>query len=206
MINPKIREHLSKEPHIAPVVAQLTIPPRPDHDGDVYFGMQRSIVYQQLSGKAAGTIFGRFLDLFPDGYPHPEALLEMDDDAIRAAGMSRSKTAYVKNVAQYWLDHRLINADWSRWSDEEILEMLTSIKGVGQWTVEMMLMFVLKRPDLLPLGDLVVKRQIIELFGVDTEKFRGKKLNEELIRLCEPWRPYRSYASRFMWALHGTEI
>lgn len=206
MIDPAIRAHLSKEPHLAPVVAKLTIPPRPDHGGDVYFGLIRSIAYQQLSGKAAGTIFGRFLDLFPDGYPHPEQLLEMDDDGIRAAGMSRSKTAYVKNVAQYWLDHRLINADWSHWTDEEIIAMLTTIKGVGQWTVEMMLMFVLKRPDLLPLDDLVVKRQIIRLFGIDDEKLRGKKLNEEIIRRCEPWRPYRSYASRFMWAMKGTEI
>lgn len=201
MIDPAIRAHLAREPNIAPVVARLTVPPRPDHGGDVYFGLIRSIAYQQLSGKAAGAIFGRFLDLFPDGYPHPEQLLEMDDDGIRAAGMSRSKTAYVKNVAQYWLDHKLINADWAQWTDEEVITMLTTIKGVGQWTVEMVLMFVLKRPDLLPLDDLIVKRNIIDLFGIDTEKLKGKKLNAEIIRRCEPWRPYRSYASRFMWAL-----
>jgi len=206
MIDPAIRAHLSQEPNIAPIIAQLTIPPRPDHDGDVYFGLLRSIAYQQLSGKAAGTIFGRFLDLFPDGYPHPERLLEMDDDAIRAAGMSRSKTAYIKNVAQYWLDHKLINADWEQWTDQEIIDRLTTIKGVGQWTVEMMLMFVLKRPDLLPLDDLVVKRNIITLFGIDNTKLKGKKLNAEIIRCCEPWRPYRSYASRFMWAMKGTVV
>jgi DNA-3-methyladenine glycosylase II len=205
MIDPAIRDHLSKEPKIAPIVASITIPPRPDHDGDVYFGLLRSIAYQQLSGKAAGTIFGRFLDLYPDGYPHPEQLLEMDDDGIRTAGMSRSKTAYVKNVAQYWLDNKLINADWEKWSDEEIITMLTTIKGVGQWTVEMMLMFVLKRPDLLPLDDLIVKRNIIRLFQVD-ETLRGKKMTAELIRVTEPWRPYRSYASRFMWAMYNTEV
>jgi DNA-3-methyladenine glycosylase II len=206
MIDPKIRQHLSKEPTIAPILAQIVIPPRPDHNGDVYFGLQRSIAYQQLSGKAAGTIFGRFLDLFPDAYPHPEPLLEMDDNAIRAAGMSRGKTAYMKNVAQYWLDNRLINADWDQWNDEEIISMLTSIKGVGQWTVEMVLMFVLQRPDLLPLDDLVVKRNIISLFGIDTEKLKGKKLNEEILRVTEPWRPYRSYGSRFMWALKDTLV
>lgn len=205
MIDPDIRAHLSKEPTIAPIVAEHIIPPRPDHDGDVYFGLLRSIAYQQLSGKAAGTIFGRFLQLFPDEYPHPERLLEMDDDAIRAAGMSRGKTAYIKNVAQYWLDHKLINADWEQWTDEEIITMLTTIKGVGQWTVEMVLMFVLQRPDLLPLDDLVVKRNIIELFGID-KSLRGKKMNAEIIRVTEPWRPYRSYASRFMWALKDTLI
>lgn len=204
MIEPAIRAHLSQEPNIASIVDRIEIPARPDHDGDVYFGLLRSIAYQQLSGKAAGTIFGRFLDLYPDGYPHPEQLLEMDDDAVRSAGMSRSKTAYVKNVAQYWLDNRLINADWEQWSDQEIIDMLTTIKGVGQWTVEMMLMFVLHRPDLLPLDDLVVKRNIIALFKINSTKLKGKKLNEKIIEVTEPWRPYRSYASRFMWALQDT--
>lgn len=206
MIDPAIRTHLTQEPNIAPLVAAMEIPPRPDHGGDVYFGLLRSIAYQQLSGKAAGTIFGRFLDLFPDGYPHPEQLLEMEDDAIRSAGMSRAKTAYIQNVAEYWLEHKLIMADWSKLSDEEIVKMLTTIRGVGQWTVEMVLMFVLKRPDLLPLDDLVVKRNIIKLFEVDDTRLKGKKLNAELIRLTEPWRPYRSYASRLMWAWDGTEV
>lgn len=205
MIDPAIRAHLSLEPNIAPIVANNVLPDRPDHGGDVYFGLLRSIAYQQLSGKAAGTIFGRFLQLFPDEYPHPERLLEMDDDAIRAAGMSRGKTAYSKNVAQYWLDNRLINADWEQWSDQEIIDMLTTIKGVGQWTTEMVLMFVLKRPDLLPLDDLVVKRNIIELFDID-RTLRGKKMNAEILRVTEAWRPYRSYASRFMWALKDTLI
>ena len=196
--------HLSRHDLLAPLLEAHTPKLRPDFDGDVYFGLQRSIVYQQLSGKAAGTIFGRFLGLFPDGYPHPEALLEMDDAAIRGAGMSRSKTAYLKNVARYWLDHRLINADWSLWTDGEIIEKLTAIKGVGKWTAEMVLMFVLHRPDLLPLGDLVVKRNIIRLFGVDAAAFRGKKLDAELERLTEGWRPHRSYASRLMWEVGDT--
>ncbi len=206
MISPAIRAHLAQEPNIAPIVAVHEIPPRPDHGGDVYFGLLRSIAYQQLSGKAASTIFGRFLQLFPEEYPHPEQLLEMDETAVRAAGMSRAKTAYIKNVAQYWLDHQLINADWAQWTDEEIIAMLTAIKGVGQWTVEMVLMFVLKRPDLLPLDDLIVKRNIIRLFGIDDTTLKGKKLNAELIRVTEPWRPYRSYASRFMWAMYNTEV
>lgn len=206
MIDPAIRAHLAKEPTIAPILAEITIPDRPDHNGDVYFGLQRSIAYQQLSGKAAGTIFGRFLQLFPEEYPHPEQFLEMDETAIRAAGMSWSKIKYTKNVARFWLDHQLINADWEQWTDEEIITKLTTIKGVGRWTVEMVLMFVLKRPDLLPLDDLVVKRNIISLFGIDDTKLKGKKLNAEILRVTEPWRPYRSYASRFMWALKDTFV
>ena len=205
-VPPAAKAHLAADPHLGPLVARLTIPARPDHDGDVYFGLIRSIAYQQLSGKAAGTIFGRFLDLFPDGYPHPERLLELNDSAVRAAGMSRSKTEYVKNVAQYWLDHRLLHFDWNEWTDEEIVDRLTSIKGVGRWTVEMMLMFVLQRPDLLPLEDLVVKRNIIRLFGIDDTALRGRKLTAEIERRCAPWRPWRSYASRYMWAWDGTVL
>lgn len=205
MIPAKVHQHLLREPRIAPLLDQLEVPERPDFGGDVYFGLQRSIAYQQLSGKAAGTIFGRFLQLFPDEYPHPDQLVEMEEELIRGAGMSRSKTAYVKNVAQYWLDHQLIEVNWDNYPDERILEMLTSIRGVGQWTVEMVLMFILQRPDLLPLDDLVVKRNIIKLFGVNTDKYRGKQLRAELLRVTEPWRPYRSYASRVMWALRGTE-
>ena len=108
MIDPAIRAHLSKEPTIAPIVAAHEIPPRPDHGGDVYFGLLRSIAYQQLSGKAAGTIFGRFLQLFPDEYPHPERLLEMDDDAAAnkylhlgaAKGNFYCQREYARNLLQ----------------------------------------------------------------------------------------------------------
>lgn len=196
--------HLRKEPRMEPLTRRLSLRVREDHGGDVYFGLLRSIAFQQLSGKAAATIFGRFLDLFNDGYPHPRQLVELEDDALRAAGMSRGKTAYLKNVARFWLDEQLLNFDWAALEDEEIIKMLTTIKGVGRWTVEMVLMFVLHRPDLLPLDDLVVRRNLIRLFGVDEEAFRGRKLARELERLAEPWRPYRSWASRYLWAWEGT--
>ena len=176
-------DHLSTAPELAKILQAHTPKWRDNHGGDVYFGLQRSIAYQQLSGKAAGTIWGRFFRVIPGWLSAPGAVVEMDDAAIRAGGMSRSKAAYLKNVAQYWLDHKLIDADWTRWTDAEILNQLTSIKGVGKWTVEMVLMFVLQRPDLLPLGDLVVKRNIIQLFGVDTEgPAGGRQLDVELVR------------------------
>ena len=191
--------HLRQEPRIARLLDRYPPRERDDYGGDVYFGLVRSITFQQLSGRAAATIFGRFLELFPDGYPHPRDLLELDDGALRAAGMSRGKTAYLKNVARFWLDHGLINTDWSARGDDEIIALLTSIRGVGQWTAEMVLMFVLRRPDLLPLDDLVVRRNLIRLFGVDGQKLRGRRLREELLRRAEAWRPYRSYASRVLW-------
>ena len=194
-------EHLERDPALRPILTRHEPKWRDDHGGDVYFGLIRAITYQQLSGKAAGTIFGRFLDLFNDGYPHPEQLLAIDDTDLRAAGMSRSKAQYLKNVAQFWLDERLLHTDWSEFTDEEILDKLTAIKGVGRWTVEMILMFVLKRHDVLPLGDLVVRRNLITTLGVREEDFKGKALDRELARLAEAWRPYRSWVSRLMWEL-----
>ncbi|NJB86991.1 DNA-3-methyladenine glycosylase II [Lewinella marina] len=199
MTDPAIIEHLSREPRIAPIVARHTLKERPDFDGDVYFGLLRSITFQQLSGRAAATIFGRFLDVFPDGYPHPRPLLDLSVADLRAVGMSRSKAAYLHNVAEFWLEHKLINQDWSAYSDEEIIHLLTQIKGVGKWTVEMVLMFVLHRPDLLPLDDLVVRRNLIRLF--DLHHLKGKALLRAMIEAAEPWRPYRSYASRFLWEM-----
>ncbi|MEL6669849.1 MAG: DNA-3-methyladenine glycosylase 2 family protein [Bacteroidota bacterium] len=193
-----------QDPTLRPLVENLDVPERPDFGGDVYFGLLRSIAYQQLSGRAAGTIFGRFLDLFPDNYPNPDRLLELDEQDLRAVGMSRSKSAYLHNVAIFWKDHSLSTTDWTNYNDQEILDLLTQIKGVGNWTVEMVLMFILKRPDLLPLDDLVVKGQMIKLYAL--EELKGKALKEALIDCAEPWRPYRSWASRYLWASKGTDF
>ena len=203
MTDPTVVAHLRQEPRIAPIVARYTLKERPDHGGDVYFGLLRSIAFQQLSGRAAGTIFGRFLNLFPDGYPHPDRLLELSVADLRAVGMSRPKAGYLHNVAEFWLEHKLIGEDWSRHDDQAIIDLLTTIKGVGQWTVEMVLMFVLRRPDLLPLDDLVVRRNLIALFGL--QELRGKKLIDAMVAAAEPWRPYRSYASRYLWEMEATE-
>ncbi len=199
MIDPAILAHLRQHPPLGALVDRYELKPRDDHGGDVYFGLLRSITYQQLSGRAAGTIFGRFLDLFPDGYPHAERLLELTEGDLRAVGMSRPKAGYLHGVAEFWLAHKLIDQDWSAYSDQEIIDLLTRIKGVGRWTVEMVLMFVLHRPDLLPLDDLVVRRNLIELF--DLHSLRGKALIAAMTEAAEPWRPYRSFASRFLWEM-----
>ncbi|THH37594.1 DNA-3-methyladenine glycosylase family protein [Neolewinella litorea] len=204
MTDPAIIAHLSQEPRLAPIVARHQLQERPDFGGDVYFGLLRSITYQQLSGRAAGTIFGRFMDVFPDGYPHPDRLLELSVADLRAVGMSRSKAAYLHNVASFWLEHKLIDQEWSILSDGEIIELLTRIKGVGKWTVEMVLMFVLHRPDLLPLDDLVVRRNLIALF--DLHHLKGRALLQAMEAAAEPWRPYRSYASRYLWEMGDTEL
>lgn len=198
MIPAAARLHLAKDPLLAPLLAKITVEERPDFGGDVYFGLIRSIAYQQLSGKAAGTIFSRFLGLFPDEYPDPERLLALSETDLRAAGLSRSKASYMQNLAAYFLEEKLFSADWDSMDDETIIKKLTTVKGIGKWTVEMVLMFLLHREDVLPLDDLVVRNRMVELLGL--EDIKGRAQTKALTEAAEKWRPYRSWASRLMYA------
>ncbi|MEM9835366.1 MAG: DNA-3-methyladenine glycosylase 2 family protein [Bacteroidota bacterium] len=204
MLTPDVKAHLAKDPKLAPILEIATVEPRPDFGGDVYFGLLRSIAYQQLSGKAAGTIFGRFLQLFADEYPDPEQLIALPESTLRGVGLSRAKVNYVQNVATFFQEEGLFQIDWSTLSDEEILAKLTQIKGVGKWTVEMVLMFILHRPDLLPLNDLVIRNRMIQLY--DLGHLKGRAQTQALTEVAEAWRPYRSWGSRLMWAWAHTEM
>lgn len=198
VLPPEAKAHLSKDPLLKPLLERITIEARPDFGGDVYFGLVRSIIYQQLSGKAAGTIMGRFLQLFPDEYPAPEQLLALTDEALRGVGLSRGKMAYVRNLATFFQEENLFSTSWSSMSDEEIIKKLTTVKGIGKWTVEMVLMFLLHRNDVLPLDDLVVRNRLVDLLQVDHLKGRAQK--KAITEAAEKWRPYRSWASRLMYA------
>jgi len=165
-------------------------------EGTVYEALSRSIVSQQLSVKAARTIYGRFLALFPNEIPDPDLVLKLDTDTLRSVGLSRQKAGYVQNVARYFKEHKLESFDWEKYTDEEIIELLTPIKGVGRWTVQMILMFNLNRPDVFPIDDLVVKNSMIQLYNVKEE---GKQLKVRLTEIAEKWRPYRSIACRYLW-------
>jgi methylated-DNA-[protein]-cysteine S-methyltransferase len=162
---------------------------------DPFQSLIRSIVYQQLSGKAAETILGRVLALYDDEFPAPERLLATPDRALRGAGLSASKTRALKDLAQKTRDGvvpplRALH----RMRDEEVIERLTSIWGVGRWSVEMMLMFRLGRPDVLPVDDLGVRQ------GFDLAYGRRRPVTrDELAAHAEAWRPYRSVASWYMY-------
>ncbi|PHI21423.1 Fe-S cluster assembly protein HesB [Lewinellaceae bacterium SD302] len=192
------RQHLAQDPLLAPLLEKITVEGRPDFGGDVYFGLIRSIAYQQLSGKAAGTIFGRFLELFPDHYPEPERLLSFSEADLRAVGLSRGKANYMQNVAAYFQEEKLFSVDWDSMDDDTIIQKLTPIKGIGKWTVEMVLMFLLGREDVLPLDDLVVRNRMVDLLGL--EELKGRAQTRALMEAAEKWRPYRSWASRLMYA------
>jgi DNA-3-methyladenine glycosylase II len=195
MVN-KALAHLQQDPHFAPVLAAVTTLPDFTPNGRVYYSLLESIVSQQLSVKAADTIFNRFLGLFPDQYPHPESVLALDTDTLRAVGLSNQKAGYLRNVAEFSQQNDLEGRDWAAMSDEEIVEFLTRIKGVGKWTVQMMLMFTLGRPDVMPVDDLGIQQGMMKLFGLEPHP---KTLKVAMMEHSEPWRPYRTVACRLLW-------
>ncbi len=201
-MNAKIKKHLSKDPILQPLIDHVVLKERTAQK-NVYEALIRSIIFQQLSGKAAGSIHLRFLALFENNFPHPNRIQSLSLEALRSAGLSRQKSGYVKNVADFFLEHNLLDKDWSTETDESIIKQLTQIKGVGQWTVEMILMFTLKRMDVLPLDDLVVKNSMISMYKV---KEKGRALKKKLLQIAEPWRPYRTIASLYLWQWQDTVL
>lgn len=162
---------------------------------DLFQSLLRTIVYQQLSGKAAGTIHGRVIALFPDATPTPQDLLALDDSALRGAGLSRNKTLAVRDLASKTLDSTVPQlAELEQLDDETIIQRLIQVRGIGRWTVEMLLMFQLRRPDVLPVDDLGVRKGFMLLYQLDAMP-NAKALHVQ----AENWRPYRSIASWYMW-------
>lgn len=198
----KAKKHLSKDPVIAPLIEKIQLE-RLELTDDVYMRLVRAIIYQQLSGKAASTIYQRFMALFNDGYPHPDQVLDFDLPALRQVGLSRQKATYIQNVAQHFAQNDLLRQDWSKVRDESILQELTQIKGVGTWTVQMILMFSLGRKDILPTGDLAIQQSMQHLYQLDG---KGRQLEQQMLKVAEAWRPYRSVAVRYLWQWKDTVI
>lgn len=161
----------------------------------LFAALARSIVYQQLSGKAAATIHGRVLGLFPRRRITPAALLALRDAQLRGAGLSAAKTAAIRDLAVKTLDGTVPTLPRvRRMPDDEIIERLTQVRGIGRWTVEMLLIFRLGRPDVLPVTDLGVRKGFAVTYGLEE-----LPAAEELTTRAERWRPFRSVASWYMW-------
>jgi DNA-3-methyladenine glycosylase II len=154
-----------------------------------------AIVSQQLSTKAAATIFGRFLALFPEKQiPGAAAIAAQDDAALRGVGLSGQKVGYLRDLCARIGDGRLRLEDLDGLPDEVVIERLTAVKGFGRWTAEMFLMFRLHRPDVLPVGDLGIVNAVRKLYGL-----RKVPDSKRLRKIGEAWRPYRSVASWYLW-------
>jgi len=184
--------------HIDPVLGQLitrcgpcTLQPR---DLEPFVMLCRSIVYQQLSGKAAGTIMGRFLGLYaPEGLT-PEAVLRTPPDTLRGIGLSRQKIVYLQDLAGKVQDGTLRLAALPTYSDTEVMQQLTGIKGIGRWTAEMFLIFALGRPDVFPVDDLGVRKAIQHAYG-----YKRMPAPVTMHRHARKWVPYRTVATWYLW-------
>ena len=186
----------SSDPRLVPVIDRHGHPTIARRKDPVQ-SLARAIVSQQLSGKAADTIWGRFLAIYPKGkFPAPATILATPEDTLRAAGLSGAKAAAIKDLARHVLEKKVVPAKLPKLTDEEVSAMLLPVRGIGPWSVDMFLMFFLARPDVLPVGDLGIRKGMQKHFGL-------RKLPEakRMLALAEPWRPYRTIASWYMWRL-----
>jgi DNA-3-methyladenine glycosylase II len=153
-----------------------------------------AIVSQQLSTKAAATIFGRFVELFEDRQPRAGAIDTLSDQALRGVGLSGQKIGYLRDLCARLADGRLALDELETLEDERVIERLISVKGFGRWTAEMFLMFRLHRPDVLPVGDLGIVNAVQRLY-----RLRRRPDAKRILKIGEPWRPYRSVACWYLW-------
>ena len=156
-----------------------------------------SIMSQQLSTKVAKVIKLRFLNLYGGKEPSPQQIIDTPFEKLRAIGMSNAKVNYVQNVARFELEKGMDHKKLAKMKNEEVIEYLTQIKGVGRWTTEMLLMFALCREDIFAIDDLGIQNAMVKLYKLDNAD--KKKLKEELLRLSNKWSPYRTYACMYMW-------
>jgi len=181
VLAPIIRQHRGRSLLDAPVV-------------DPFSALVRTITAQQISTKAAATIHGRLVALMPGGVATPEALLLVSDEQLRTAGLSRQKSAYLRDLGDKVSSGLLPVHSLAELTDDEVIEAIVKVKGLGRWSAEMFLMFRLRRPDVLPVDDLGIVTAIQRLY-----RLRKKPKPDRIRKIAEPWRPYRTVACWYLW-------
>lgn len=164
---------------------------------NVALALMRSIMGQQLSTKVGEVLFLRFLHLFGDKEPTTQRVLTLSIDTLRSIGLSRAKAGYILNVALFCQQNKITDRKLQKMENQEIIALLTQIKGVGTWTVEMLLMFTLGREDIFSLDDLGIQQSMTLLYGLDNTNKRA--FREDLRRISDKWKPFRSYACMHLW-------
>ncbi len=189
-------QHLAKDKHLRPLLE--TIIPRPlKRRKNVCLRLCASIMSQQLSTKVADVIFRRFLELYGATEPTPQQIIDTPHETLRGIGLSNAKANYVKNVAQYFIEYKIDDKMLAKMNNDEVTALLTPIKGVGKWTVEMLLMFTLGREDVFAVDDLGIQQGMIKIYKLDvTDK---KALREKMLKISAKWSPYRTYACFYLW-------
>ncbi len=172
-------------------------PPEFNPISNYYESLVRSIVYQQLSGKAAATIYGRFKSLFnTNQYPKPKDVIHIPHETLRSVGLSNQKANYIRDLSEKWDGGAIDLSNVDAMTDEEISTELIKVKGIGQWTADMFLMFTLVRPDVFPLGDLGIQKGFMGLNKMDR-----LPTPKEMELEAEKWRPYRTVAAWYLWKI-----
>ena len=191
----KYISHLQKDKRLATIlgeeVHQLVL------HKNIPLRLISSIMSQQLSTKVAAVIFNRFLEIFNGEEPSPQQILDTPFETLRAIGLSNNKVRYIQNVAAFCIEHTITDTKLLAMSNEEIIDLLVQIKGVGQWTVEMLLMFSLGREDVFAVDDLGFQQGMQRLYSLDTTN--KKLLKAQMLELSQQWKPYRSYACLHIW-------
>ena len=208
VLTPAAIEHLRAcDPVIRDVIDEIGVgglgDPRRGRPSDRYGTLVRSIVGQQLSTRAAAAIYARLTDRYGGRTPTPVEVLEDDPEELRAAaGLSRAKVAFLRSLAEHVVDGSLELERLDELPDDEVKAELVAVKGLGPWTADLFLMFQLQRPDVLPVGDLGIRRAIMQRYGLEAMPSPA-----EALRIGEPWRPYRTLASLFLWrSLRNTPL
>jgi DNA-3-methyladenine glycosylase II len=189
-------KHFKRDPALHAIVA-IQPPCELQIKKDLFSYLCASIIGQQLSTKVAEIIRQRFFGLFEETNNFPFQILQKEVIELRSVGLSNSKVQYIKNIASFYLENKSQWNDLPNMSDEEIISFLTQIKGVGKWTVEMLLMFAMGREDVFPDDDLGIQQAMIRLYKIETANKRA--LKEEMNRIAASWSPFRTYACLHLW-------
>ncbi|MFM7217107.1 MAG: DNA-3-methyladenine glycosylase family protein [Bacteroidota bacterium] len=194
----RYHEHLSKDPVLRKIIrttGPVVVRKRPD----TFKYLCRSVLAQQISTTVARILEERLHALIPEDKFNPEAVLRLQADRLRSIGLSRIKTEYLRNIATFYQDLELEDPVLSKLDDESVIELLTQIKGVGRWTVEMLLMFSLGRKDVFPLDDFGIRQAMMTHYPLSGLK--GAGLRSAMQQIAMPWAPYRTYAALHLWRM-----
>lgn len=188
-------KHLKKDPKLATILKgnkyELKL------HKNIPLRLMASIMSQQLSTKVAKVIFHRFLELYNGKEPKSQQVLDTPFEKLRAIGLSNAKVSYVQNVARFCIEHKITDKKLLQMDDESVIELLTSIKGVGKWTVEMLLMFTLGREDVFAVDDLGIQQAMCKLYKISAAD--KKKMKTKMLKISSAWSPYRTYACLHLW-------
>ncbi len=188
--------HLAKDKRLKKII-DLQQPYTLQKKTDVYLHLCGSIMSQQLNTKVAAVIYARFLSLYKNNKPTLKQIVETPIETLRSIGLSNAKANYIQHVCRFFIEEKITDAKLDKMSNEELIKYLSQIKGVGQWTVEMILMFTLGREDIFALDDLGIQNSIKKLYKL--EALDKKALKEKMLQISAKWKPYRTYACRYLW-------